>query len=251
MKVYLVCELKCNEHKPQFCFFETAKEAHKYVRNLIFSDLQKEKDFFPSETKIEYSYHNINLLNNLLIHIVYSYETGSDIYTIHEIDIEDENYICFNYQTYEDEDFNVEEIGTLKKCQEKMKSLATISALLYKVDRDSSDVYYITDTDSYVDIGSGYNMCNIIQFKLCELMKGLYKPISACLPIDSKSYNIEYVEAEEVLIAVVKMNKDELFEQLCDFNGIACNIAEYKNENVYEKPVCKNTIQLYGEKCIC
>lgn len=176
MKVYLVCILDSDHYcEPEFYFFKTANSARKYIENLILSDLQKERNFSPGETRISRLYHDDDCSNDQIMRIDYSVGAeGFYVHTIHEIEIKNGDYLCIFHHAYDGVGFRVEKIGTLEECQEQMKKSATQSVELYCVDMklDNIDFFNITDRNSCVDIDTEWHMCDVIQFKADEIMQG-------------------------------------------------------------------------------
>lgn len=285
MKVYLVCILDSDNYcDPQFYFFETFNEAHKYVKDLILFDLQEENMLLPGEAKIECSHQNGDCSDDQIMRIDYS--LGSDVFyvhTIHELEINDEDYLCIFHHAYEGVGFYVEKIGSLEECQKQMKKSAIQSAEDFDVNMNDSGFFEITDRNSCVDIDIEWHMCDIIQFKASEICRATIKNVKKLDPNESVTtvseeksnnndhkyddeiyeelkdymygplpeygFNPDHVETslEEAIKDIDSRPKHEIFKNLCNCHGIAPSTVEYLYESIWGKPKDK-TVGYFLEK---
>ena len=100
MKIYLVCILDSDNYRePTFLFFKKASEAHEYIKNLILSELKSSKLWSP-KTEINYV-DNSDGSDDQILRIDYSFGDGVFyVHTVHEIEVEDQDYICVYHHAY-------------------------------------------------------------------------------------------------------------------------------------------------------
>lgn len=266
MKIYLVCILDSDNYRePTFLFFKKASEAHEYIKNLILSEL-KSSNLWSPKTEINYV-NNSDGSDDQILRIDYSFGDGVFyVHTVHEIEVEDQDYICVYHHAYNGVGFYIEKTGSLEECQQQMKTSAINSATDFGIDMKNDGFFEVNSKDSCVDVGEEYHMCDIIQFNVSEIlkentseadtstntieteekskshchkyrddvyqtMKCLYEPIHQ--PVNPKDYDREHISMEEVIKAVDDMDETEFFEHLCELHGIPCSTVEYLYETAY------------------
>lgn len=92
MKVYLVCVLDDKHYRdPDFYFFKTAFEAHKWIIDSLVSITEESME----EVTSNLDYRNVDGSDDQIMRIDYSYGDGEFyVNTIHEIEIKDGDYLC-------------------------------------------------------------------------------------------------------------------------------------------------------------
>lgn len=171
MKIYLVCILDSDNYRePTFLFFKKASEAHEYIKNLILSELKSSKLWSP-KTEINYV-NNSDGSDDQILRIDYSFGDGVFyVHTVHEIEVEDQDYICVYHHAYNGVGFYIEKTGSLEECQQQMKTSAINSATDFGIDMKNDGFFEVNSKDSCVDVGEEYHMCDIIQFNVSEILK--------------------------------------------------------------------------------
>lgn len=250
MKVYLVCTLNDEYYRePYFYFFKTAFAAHKWVIDNLVSIAEESRE----EVMSELEYKNVDGSDDQIIRIAYSFGDGEFyVNTIHEIEIEDGNYLCIYHHAYDGVGFYVEKIGTLEQCRNQMLDSAAKVANDYDIDITNDDIFEVNFFDSCVDDDNQWHMCDIVQFKISEIMydekqdnsthkyndevykelKNMYEP----LPMYGCSPNHAETSLEEVIEDIDARPKYEVFKELCNYHGIAPSTVEYLYESIWGKP---------------
>ncbi len=261
MKVYLVCTLD-DEHyrEPYFYFFKTAFAAHKWVIDNLVSITEESRE----EVISELEYKNVDGSDDQIMRIDYSFGDGEFyIHTIHEIEIEDGDYLCIYHHAYDGVGFYVEKIGTLEECRNQMLDSAAKTANDYNIDITNDDIFEVNSFDSCVDDDYQWHMCNVVQFKASEIMHDeekksdksdpavvnnnihkyndeIYKELRDYMygPIPGYGINSDHIETslEEIIEDIDARPKYEVFKELCNYHGIAPSTVEYLYESIWGKP---------------
>ena len=226
----------------------------------------KNSKLWSTKTEINYV-DNSDGSDDQILRIDYSFGDGVFyVHTVHEIEVEDQDYICVYHHAYNGVGFYIEKIGSLEECQQQMKTSAINSATDFGVDMKNDGFFEVNNRDSCVDVGEEWHMCDIVQFNVSEIlkenesetdistniiepeeknksyrhkytddvyqtMKCLYEPLYQ--PINPKDCDHEFVTMEEVIEAVDEMDETEFFEHLCELHGIPCSTVEYLYETAY------------------
>lgn len=265
MKVYLVCTLD-DEHyrEPYFCFFKTAFEAHKWVIDSLINETEESLE----EVTSNLDYKNVDGSDDQIMRIDYSFGDGEFyIYTIHEIEIEDGDYLCIYHHAYDGVGFYVEKIGTLEECKNHMLDSTAKMANDYDIDITNDDIFEVNSFDSCIDDDYQWHMNNIIQFKVDKLENKeaeskeagttiltseesnnnghkysdeIYEELKDYMygPIPGYGVTSDYVETslEEIIEDIDARPKYEVFKELCNYHGIAPSTVEYLYESIWGKP---------------
>lgn len=265
MKVYLVCTLD-DEHyrEPYFCFFKTAFEAHKWVIDSLINETEESLE----EVTSNLDYKNVDGSDDQIMRIDYSFGDGeSYVYTIHEIEIEDGDYLCIYHHAYDGVGFYVEKIGTLEECKNHMLDSTAKMANDYDIDITNDDIFEVNSFDSCIDDDYQWHMNNIIQFKVDKLENKeaeskeagttiltseesnnnghkysdeIYEELKDYMygPIPGYGVTSDYVETslEEIIEDIDARPKYEVFKELCNYHGIAPSTVEYLYESIWGKP---------------
>lgn len=265
MKVYLVCTLD-DEHyrEPYFCFFKTAFEAHKWVIDSLINETEESLE----EVTSNLDYKNVDGSDDQIMRIDYSFGDGEFyVYTIHEIEIEDGDYLCIYHHAYEGVGFYVEKIGTLEECKNHMLDSTAKMANDYDIDITNDDIFEVNSFDSCIDDDYQWHMNNIIQFKVDKLENKeaeskeagttiltseesnnnghkysdeIYEELKDYMygPIPGYGVTSDYVETslEEIIEDIDARPKYEVFKELCNYHGIAPSTVEYLYESIWGKP---------------
>ena len=263
MKIYLLCTLDSEHYRePYFYFFETAFEAHKWV----IDSLINETDESLEEVTSNLDYKNVDGSDDQIMRIDYSFGDGEFyVYTIHEIEIEDGDYLCIYHHAYDGVGFYVEKIGTLEECRNQMLDSAAKMANDYDIDITNDDIFEVNSFDSCVDDDIQWHMCDIIQFKVNEIMQNdeektksdksdsaelnknvhkydaeIYEELRDYMygPIPGYGSSSDHVETslEEIIKDIDASPKHEIFKNLCNYHGIAPSTVEYLYESIWGKP---------------
>lgn len=274
MKVYLVCVLDDKHYRdPDFYFFKTAFEAHKWIIDSLVSITEESME----EVTSNLDYRNVDGSDDQIMRIDYSYGDGEFyVNTIHEIEIKDGDYLCIYHHAYEGVGFYVEKIGTLEECKNHMLDSTAKMANDYDIDITNDDIFEVNSFDSCVDDDIQWHMCNIIQFKVNEIMQNdeektkSDKSDSAELNKNVHKYDAEIYEElrdymygsipgygsssdhvetslEEIIKDIDASPKHEIFKNLCNYHGIAPSTVEYLYESIWGKPKDK-TVGYFLEK---
>lgn len=265
MKVYLVCTLD-DEHyrEPYFCFFKTAFEAHKWVIDSLINETEESLE----EVTSNLDYKNVDGSDDQIMRIDYSFGDGEFyVYTIHEIEIEDGDYLCIYHHAYDGVGFYVEKIGTLEECKNHMLDSTAKMANDYDIDITNDDIFEVNSFDSCIDDDYQWHMNNIIQFKVDKLENKeaeskeagttiltseesnnnghkysdeIYEELKDYMygPIPGYGVTFDYVETslEEIIEDIDARPKYEVFKELCNYHGIAPSTVEYLYESIWGKP---------------
>ena len=274
MKVYLVCVLDDEHYRdPDFYFFKTAFEAHKWIIDSLVSITEESME----EVTSNLDYRNVDGSDDQIMRIDYSYGDGEFyVNTIHEIEIKDGDYLCIYHHAYEGVGFYVEKIGTLEECKNHMLDSTAKMANDYDIDITNDDIFEVNSFDSCVDDDIQWHMCNIIQFKVNEIMQNdeektksdksdsaelnknvhkydaeIYEELRDYMygPIPGYGSSSDHVETslEEIIKDIDASPKHEIFKNLCNYHGIAPSTVEYLYESIWGKPKDK-TIGYFLEK---
>lgn len=274
MKVYLVCVLDDEHYRdPDFYFFKTAFEAHKWIIDSLVSITEGSME----EVTSNLDYRNVDGSDDQIMRIDYSYGDGEFyVNTIHEIEIKDGDYLCIYHHAYEGVGFYVEKIGTLEECKNHMLDSTAKMANDYDIDITNDDIFEVNSFDSCVDDDIQWHMCNIIQFKVNEIMQNdeektksdksdsaelnknvhkydaeIYEELRDYMygPIPGYGSSSDHVETslEEIIKDIDASPKHEIFKNLCNYHGIAPSTVEYLYESIWGKPKDK-TIGYFLEK---
>lgn len=274
MKVYLVCVLDDEHYRdPDFYFFKTAFEAHKWIIDSLVSITEGSME----EVTSNLDYKNVDGSDDQIMRIDYSYGDGEFyVNTIHEIEIKDGDYLCIYHHAYEGVGFYVEKIGTLEECKNHMLDSTAKMANNYDIDITNDDIFEVNSFDSCVDDDIQWHMCNIIQFKVNEIMQNdeektksdksdsaelnknvhkydaeIYEELRDYMygPIPGYGSSSDHVETslEEIIKDIDASPKHEIFKNLCNYHGIAPSTVEYLYESIWGKPKDK-TIGYFLEK---
>lgn len=263
MKIYLLCTLDSEHYRePYFYFFETAFEAHKWVIDSLINETEESLE----EVTSNLDYKNVDGSDDQIMRIDYSFGDGEFyVYTIHEIEIEDGDYLCIYHHAYEGVGFYVEKIGTLEECKNHMLDSTAKMANDYDIDITNDDIFEVNSFDSCVDDDIQWHMCNIIQFKVNEIMQNdeektksdksdsaelnknvhkydaeIYEELRDYMygPIPGYGSSSNHVETslEEIIKDIDASPKHEIFKNLCNYHGIAPSTVEYLYESIWGKP---------------
>lgn len=274
MKVYLVCVLDDEHYRdPDFYFFKTAFEAHKWIIDSLVSITEGSME----EVTSNLDYKNVDGSDDQIMRIDYSYGDGEFyVNTIHEIEIKDGDYLCIYHHAYEGVGFYVEKIGTLEECKNHMLDSTAKMANDYDIDITNDDIFEVNSFDSCVDDDIQWHMCNIIQFKVNEIMQNdeektksdksdsaelnknvhkydaeIYEELRDYMygPIPGYGSSSDHVETslEEIIKDIDASPKHEIFKNLCNYHGIAPSTVEYLYESIWGKPKDK-TVGYFLEK---
>ena len=274
MKVYLVCVLDDKHYRdPDFYFFKTAFEAHKWIIDSLVSITEGSME----EVTSNLDYRNVDGSDDQIMRIDYSYGDGEFyVNTIHEIEIKDGDYLCIYHHAYEGVGFYVEKIGTLEECKNHMLDSTAKMANDYDIDITNDDIFEVNSFDSCVDDDIQWHMCNIIQFKVNEIMQNdeektksdksdsaelnknvhkydaeIYEELRDYMygPIPGYGSSSDHVETslEEIIKDIDASPKHEIFKNLCNYHGIAPSTVEYLYESIWGKPKDK-TVGYFLEK---
>lgn len=271
MKVYLVCTLD-DEHyrEPYFCFFKTAFEAHKWVIDSLINETEESLE----EVTSNLDYKNVDGSDDQIMRIDYSFGDGEFyVYTIHEIEIEDGDYLCIYHHAYDGVGFYVEKIGTLEECRNHMLDSTAKMANDFNIDITDDDIFEVNSFDSCIDDDYQWHMNNIILFKADEIIQDekkesketepeetgatiltseesnnnghkysdeIYEELKDYMygPIPGYGVTSDYVETslEEIIEDIDARPKYEVFKELCNYHGIAPSTVEYLYESIWGKP---------------
>jgi hypothetical protein len=271
MKVYLVCTLD-DEHyrEPYFCFFKTAFEAHKWVIDSLINETEESLE----EVTSNLDYKNVDGSDDQIMRIDYSFGDGEFyVYTIHEIEIEDGDYLCIYHHAYDGVGFYVEKIGTLEECKNHMLDSTAKMANDHDIDITNDDIFEVNSFDSCIDDDYQWHMNNIILFKADEIIQDekkesketepegtgatiltseesnnnghkysdeIYEELKDYMygPIPGYGVTSDYVETslEEIIEDIDARPKYEVFKELCNYHGIAPSTVEYLYESIWGKP---------------
>ena len=274
MKVYLVCVLDDEHYRdPDFYFFKTAFEAHKWIIDSLVSITEGSME----EVTSNLDYRNVDGSDDQIMRIDYSYGDGEFyVNTIHEIEIKDGDYLCIYHHAYEGVGFYVEKIGTLEECKNHMLDSTAKMANDYDIDITNDDIFEVNSFDSCVDDDIQWHMCDIIQFKVNEIMQNdeektksdksdsaelnknvhkydaeIYEELRDYMygPIPGYGSSSDHVETslEEIIKDIDASPKHEIFKNLCNYHGIAPSTVEYLYESIWGKPKDK-TVGYFLEK---
>lgn len=274
MKVYLVCVLDDEHYRdPDFYFFKTAFEAHKWIIDSLVSITEGSME----EVTSNLDYRNVDGSDDQIMRIDYSYGDGEFyVNTIHEIEIKDGDYLCIYHHAYDGVGFYVEKIGTLEECKNHMLDSTAKMANDYDIDITNDDIFEVNSFDSCVDDDIQWHMCDIIQFKVNEIMQNdeektksdksdsaelnknvhkydaeIYEELRDYMygPIPGYGSSSDHVETslEEIIKDIDASPKHEIFKNLCNYHGIAPSTVEYLYESIWGKPKDK-TVGYFLEK---
>ena len=274
MKVYLVCVLDDEHYRdPDFYFFKTAFEAHKWIIDSLVSITEGSME----EVTSNLDYRNVDGSDDQIMRIDYSYGDGEFyVNTIHEIEIKDGDYLCIYHHAYEGVGFYVEKIGTLEECKNHMLDSTAKMANDYDIDITNDDIFEVNSFDSCIDDDYQWHMNNIIQFKVNEIMQNdeektksdkldsaelnknvhkydaeIYEELRDYMygPIPGYGSSSDHVETslEEIIKDIDASPKHEIFKNLCNYHGIAPSTVEYLYESIWGKPKDK-TVGYFLEK---
>lgn len=274
MKVYLVCVLDDKHYRdPDFYFFKTAFEAHKWIIDSLVSITEESME----EVTSNLDYRNVDGSDDQIMRIDYSYGDGEFyVNTIHEIEIKDGDYLCIYHHAYDGVGFYVEKIGTLEECKNHMLDSTAKMANDYDIDITNDDIFEVNSFDSCIDDDIQWHMCDIIQFKVNEIMQNdeektksdksdsaelnknvhkydaeIYEELRDYMygPIPGYGSSSDHVETslEEIIKDIDASPKHEIFKNLCNYHGIAPSTVEYLYESIWGKPKDK-TVGYFLEK---
>ena len=274
MKVYLVCVLDDEHYRdPDFYFFKTAFEAHKWIIDSLVSITEGSME----EVTSNLDYRNVDGSDDQIMRIDYSYGDGEFyVNTIHEIEIKDGDYLCIYHHAYDGVGFYVEKIGTLEECKNHMLDSTAKMANDYDIDITNDDIFEVNSFDSCVDDDIQWHMCDIIQFKVNEIIQNdeektksdksdsaelnknvhkydaeIYEELRDYMygPIPGYGSSSDHVETslEEIIKDIDASPKHEIFKNLCNYHGIAPSTVEYLYESIWGKPKDK-TVGYFLEK---
>lgn len=158
MRAYLVCILDSDNYRePTFLFFKNISDAHEHIKNLILSEMKNSK-LWSTKTEINYV-DNSDGSDDQILRIDYSFGDGVFyVHTVHEIEVEDQDYICVYHHAYNGVGFYIEKIGSLEECQQQMKTSAINSATDFGVDMKNDGFFEVNNRDSCVDVGEEWHM---------------------------------------------------------------------------------------------
>ena len=263
MKIYLLCTLDSEHYRePYFYFFETAFEAHKWVIDSLINETEESLE----EVTSNLDYRNVDGSDDQIMRIDYSYGDGEFyVNTIHEIEIKDGDYLCIYHHDYNGVGFYVEKIGTLEECKNHMLDSTAKMANDYDIDITNDDIFEVNSFDSCIDDDIQWHMCDIIQFKVNEIMQNdeektksdksdsaelnknvhkydaeIYEELRDYMygPIPGYGSSSDHVETslEEIIKDIDASPKHEIFKNLCNYHGIAPSTVEYLYESIWGKP---------------
>lgn len=270
MKIYLLCTLDSEHYRePYFYFFEAAFAAHKWVIDNLVSITEESRE----EVISELEYKNVDGSDDQIMRIDYSYGDGEFyVNTIHEIEIEDGDYLCIYHHAYDGVGFYVEKIGTLEECKNHMLDSTAKMANDYDIDITNDDIFEVNSFDSCIDDDYQWHMNNIILFKADEIIRRkkesketepeetgatiltseesnnnghkysdeIYEELKDYMygPIPGYGVTSDYVETslEEIIEDIDARPKYEVFKELCNYHGIAPSTVEYLYESIWGKP---------------
>ena len=270
MKVYLVCVLDDKHYRdPDFYFFKTAFEAHKWIIDSLVSITEESME----EVTSNLDYRNVDGSDDQIMRIDYSYGDGEFyVNTIHEIEIKDGDYLCIYHHAYDGVGFYVEKIGTLEECKNHMLDSTAKMANDYDIDITNDDIFEVNSFDSCIDDDYQWHMNNIILFKADEIIRRkkeskkteleetgatiltseesnnnghkysdeIYEELKDYMygPIPGYGVTSDYVETslEEIIEDIDARPKYEVFKELCNYHGIAPSTVEYLYESIWGKP---------------
>ena len=222
-------------------------------------------------------YRNVDGSDDQIMRIDYSYGDGEFyVNTIHEIEIKDGDYLCIYHHAYEGVGFYVGKIGTLEECKNHMLDSTAKMANDYDIDITNDDIFEVNSFDSCVDDDIQWHMCDIIQFKVNEIMQNdeektksdksdsaelnknvhkydaeIYEELRDYMygPIPGYGSSSDHVETslEEIIKDIDASPKHEIFKNLCNYHGIAPSTVEYLYESIWGKPKDK-TVGYFLEK---
>lgn len=270
MKIYLLCTLDSEHYRdPDFYFFKTAFEAHKWIIDSLVSITEGSME----EVTSNLDYRNVDGSDDQIMRIDYSYGDGEFyVNTIHEIEIKDGDYLCIYHHAYEGVGFYVEKIGTLEECKNYMLDSTAKMANDYDIDITNDDIFEVNSFDSCIDDDYQWHMNNIILFKADEIIRRkkesketepeetgatiltseesnnnghkysdeIYEELKDYMygPIPGYGVTSDYVETslEEIIEDIDARPKYEVFKELCNYHGIAPSTVEYLYESIWGKP---------------
>lgn len=270
MKIYLLCTLDSEHYRdPDFYFFKTAFEAHKWIIDSLVSITEGSME----EVTSNLDYRNVDGSDDQIMRIDYSYGDGEFyVNTIHEIEIKDGDYLCIYHHAYEGVGFYVEKIGTLEECKNHMLDSTAKMANDYDIDITNDDIFEVNSFDSCIDDDYQWHMNNIILFKADEIIRRkkesketepeetgatiltseesnnnghkysdeIYEELKDYMygPIPEYGVTSDYVETslEEIIEDIDARPKYEVFKELCNYHGIAPSTVEYLYESIWGKP---------------
>lgn len=270
MKIYLLCTLDSEHYRdPDFYFFKTAFEAHKWIIDSLVSITEGSME----EVTSNLDYRNVDGSDDQIMRIDYSYGDGEFyVNTIHEIEIKDGDYLCIYHHAYEGVGFYVEKIGTLEECKNHMLDSTAKMANDYDIDITNDDIFEVNSFDSCIDDDYQWHMNNIILFKTDEIIRRkkesketepeetgatiltseesnnnghkysdeIYEELKDYMygPIPGYGVTSDYVETslEEIIEDIDARPKYEVFKELCNYHGIAPSTVEYLYESIWGKP---------------
>ena len=270
MKIYLLCTLDSEHYRdPDFYFFKTAFEAHKWIIDSLVSITEGSVE----EVTSNLDYRNVDGSDDQIMRIDYSYGDGEFyVNTIHEIEIKDGDYLCIYHHAYEGVGFYVEKIGTLEECKNHMLDSTAKMANDYDIDITNDDIFEVNSFDSCIDDDYQWHMNNIILFKADEIIRRkkesketepeetgatiltseesnnnghkysdeIYEELKDYMygPIPGYGVTSDYVETslEEIIEDIDARPKYEVFKELCNYHGIAPSTVEYLYESIWGKP---------------
>lgn len=275
MKVFLLCSLNDeNYRRPCFEFFKSLSEAHQSVIDYIANDIKDDK--YGADREIKYVM-DISFPKNRRMRIDYSY--GREhflVFEVFEIQVSDGDFLCIFHHAYDGVGFCIEKIGTFEECRNQMLDSAAQTANDFDIDITDDDVFEVNEGDSCVDTGEEWHMCNVVQFKVNEIMQNdeektkSDKSDSAELNKNVHKYDTEIYEElrdymygsipgygsssdhvetslEEIIKDIDASPKHEIFKNLCNYHGIAPSTVEYLYESIWGKPKDK-TVGYFLEK---
>jgi hypothetical protein len=275
MKVFLLCSLNDeNYRRPCFEFFKSLSEAHQSVIDYIANDIKDDK--YGADREIKYVM-DISFPKNRRMRIDYSY--GNEhflVFEVFEIQVSDGDFLCIFHHAYDGVGFCIEKIGTFEECRNQMLDSAAQTANDFDIDITDDDVFEVNEGDSCVDTGEEWHMCNVVQFKVNEIMQNdeektkSDKSDSAELNKNVHKYDAEIYEElrdymygsipgygsssdhvetslEEIIKDIDASPKHEIFKNLCNYHGIAPSTVEYLYESIWGKPKDK-TVGYFLEK---
>lgn len=271
MKIYLLCTLDSEHYRdPDFYFFKTAFEAHKWIIDSLVSITEGSME----EVTSNLDYRNVDGSDDQIMRIDYSYGDGEFyVNTIHEIEIKDGDYLCIYHHAYEGVGFYVEKIGTLEECKNHMLDSTAKMANDYDIGITNDDIFEVNSFDSCIDDDYQWHMNNIILFKADEIIQDekkesketepeetgatiltseesnnnghkysdeIYEELKDYMygPIPGYGVTSDYVETslEEIIEDIDARPKYEVFKELCNYHGIAPSTVEYLYESIWGKP---------------
>lgn len=275
MKVFLLCSLNDeNYRRPCFEFFKSLSEAHQSVIDYIANDIKDDK--YGADREIKYVM-DISFPKNRRMRIDYSY--GNEhflVFEVFEIQVSDGDFLCIFHHAYDGVGFYIEKIGTFEECRNQMLDSAAQTANDFDIDITDDDVFEVNEGDSCVDTGEEWHMCNVVQFKVNEIMQNdeektksdksdsaelnknvhkydaeIYEELRDYMygPIPGYGSSSDHVETslEEIIKDIDASPKHEIFKNLCNYHGIAPSTVEYLYESIWGKPKDK-TVGYFLEK---